>query len=168
MSLVVLWAKGKGQRAKGKWKGESCPVQPREGAEPCTKPFSILRAHKTNPATRGGTTQQDGHIEKVNRLEWASPSSVSSKQNKTVGSINDFRELNMKRIKRILCLLPKVWDTLLKLEGFQHATSLDINMGWYQIWLDRESSKLCASGFLGGKFKMSAFLMGLCELPDML
>ena len=153
---------------QGKWKGESCPVQPREGAEPCTKPFSILRAHKTNPATRGGTTQQDGHIEKVNRLEWASPSSVSSKQNKTVGSINDFRELNMKRIKRILCLLPKVWDTLLKLEGFQHATSLDINMGWYQIWLDRESSKLCASGFLGGKFEMSAFLTGLCELPDML
>ena len=31
--------------------------------------------------------------------------------------------------------MPKINQILLKLEGFQYATSLDLNMGYYHIWL---------------------------------
>ena len=32
---------------------------------------------------------------------------------------------------------------LLKLEGFQYATSLDLNMGYYHIQLSKNASNLC-------------------------
>ena len=32
-------------------------------------------------------------------------------------------------------LIPQIQDLLLKLEGFQHAMSLDLNLGYYHIEL---------------------------------
>ena len=65
-----------------------------------------------------------------------------SKNDGTVRVISDFRELN-KLIKRKPFPLPKIQDLLLKLEDFQYATSLDLNMGYYHIELSPESKKLC-------------------------
>ena len=31
--------------------------------------------------------------------------------------------------------MPKINEMLLKLEGFKYAKSLDLNMGYYYIWL---------------------------------
>ena len=39
--------------------------------------------------------------------------------------------------------IPKIQDLLLKLEGFSHASSLDLNMGYYHIKLTQDASKLC-------------------------
>ena len=55
---------------------------------------------------------------------------------------------------------------LLKLEGFQWATSLDLNMGYYHIRLDAESKKLCTLIFPWGKYEMQCLPMGLCNSPD--
>lgn len=82
MSLVAL-------QTKDKWKGEPCFVQLKEGAKLYTETFSALEAHNTNFATPNGTTQQDGHIEKVNRSEWVPSSLAIPKKDKTVGPIND-------------------------------------------------------------------------------
>jgi hypothetical protein len=134
-----------------KWKGEPCPVKPKEGGEPCTKPFSALRVHTETLQQEAEQLSRMGYIaeEKVNRLEWASPSFGIPKKDKTGSSINDFHELNMKIVKIILCPLPKVQDALLKPEGFWHAISLN---GCYQIWLDKESSNCvhqCSWGQVG-------------------
>jgi hypothetical protein len=68
--------------------------------------------------------------------------SASRQRDGSVRFISDFRELN-KRIKRKPFPIPKIQDMLLKLEGgFQHTTSLDLNMGYYHIKLSRHSKRL--------------------------
>ena len=39
--------------------------------------------------------------------------------------------------------MPKINEMLLKLEGFQYAMSLDLNMGYYHIRITEDASKLC-------------------------
>jgi hypothetical protein len=58
-----------------KWKGEPCPVKPKEGGEPCTKPFFAPRVHTETLQQEAEQLSRMGYIaeEKVNRLEWASP-----------------------------------------------------------------------------------------------
>ena len=79
---------------------------------------------------------------KVNRSEWAAPTFIIPKTDFTVRFISDFRELN-RRIKRKPYPIPKIQDLLLKLEGFQYATPLDLNMGYYHIELLPESRQYC-------------------------
>ena len=62
--------------------------------------------------------------------------------------------------------MPKTQDMLLKLEGFTHATSLDLNMGCYHIELHPESRKLCTLAFPWGKHKQHKLPMGLANSPD--
>jgi len=55
---------------------------------------------------------------------------------------------------------------LLNLEGFQWATSLDLNMGYYHIRLDPSSRELCTIVLPFGKYEYQAIPMGLCNSPD--
>jgi hypothetical protein len=83
-----------------------------------------------------------GVLKKVNRSKWAAPTFIVPKKDGSVQFISDFRKLN-KRIKQKPYPIPKIQDLLLKLEGFQFATSLDLNMGFYHIELDPDAKKLC-------------------------
>ena len=55
---------------------------------------------------------------------------------------------------------------LLKLEGFQFATSLDLNMGYYHIELSPDSRKLCTIVLPWGKYEYLRLPMGLCNSPN--
>ena len=55
---------------------------------------------------------------------------------------------------------------LLKMEGFQYATLLDLNMGYYHIELTPVSKQLCTLVFLFGKYEMQQLPMGLANSPD--
>ena len=55
---------------------------------------------------------------------------------------------------------------LLKLEGFQYATSLDLNMGYYHIELSPTSKKYCTIVLPWGKYEYQRLPMGLCNSPD--
>jgi len=55
---------------------------------------------------------------------------------------------------------------LLKLEGFQFATSLDLNMGYYHIELSPHSRELCTIVLPWGKYEYLRLPMGLCNSPD--
>jgi hypothetical protein len=101
----------------------------------------------------------------VNQSKWAAPSFIIPKKDGTVRFINDFRELN-KRINRKPFPIPNIQDMLLNLEGFQYATSLDLNMGYYHIKLCLDSKKLCTLVFPFGKYKMQCLPMGLCNSHD--
>ena len=39
--------------------------------------------------------------------------------------------------------MPKINEMLSKSEGFQYDTSLDLNMGYYHIRLNKNTSNLC-------------------------
>ncbi len=55
---------------------------------------------------------------------------------------------------------------MLKLEGFQYGTSLDLNMGYYHIELNPDSRKLCTIVLPWGKYEYQRLPMGLCNSPD--
>ena len=104
-------------------------------------------------------------LKQINDSEWAAPTFIISKKDATVRFISDFCELN-KCIKHKPFLIPKIQDLLLKLEGFQHAMSLDLNMGCYHIEVMPFSKRLCTIVTPGGKYKYQCLPMGLCNSPD--
>ena len=62
--------------------------------------------------------------------------------------------------------MPKICEILLNLEGFQYATSLDLNMGCYNIRLSKQVSKLCKIILPWGKYRYKRLPMGMRNSPD--
>ena len=61
--------------------------------------------------------------------------------------------------------MPKTNEMLLKLEGFQYTTSLDLNMGYYHIRLRKNSSNLCMIITLWEKYRYKGLPMGVAKSP---
>ena len=57
---------------------------------------------------------------------------IMSKKECTVRFITDHRRFNHQLVRKTYSL-PIIGDTVQQLEGFQYATALDINMGYYNI-----------------------------------
>ena len=55
---------------------------------------------------------------------------------------------------------------LLKLEGFNYASLLDLLMGYYNIWLIEDASNLCTIIIPWGKFHYKYVPMGFINSPD--
>ena len=68
---------------------------------------------------------------------WASPSFIIPKSDNSVRFLSDFRQLS-KKIVRKPYPLPKILDLMQTLQGFTYATTLDLNMGYYTIKLDKK------------------------------
>jgi hypothetical protein len=98
-------------------------------------------------------------------LKWALPSFIIPKKDHTVRTISDFRELN-KRIVRKPYPIPKISTTLQELEGFTHATTLDLNMGCYTIRLDPTAAKMCTIIFSWGKYSYQRLPMEFSRPAD--
>ena len=153
-------------RSLGKWEGEPYHVQLREGATPYHgSPYTVPKAYKQTLKLELDRLVRIEVLKKVNCSEWAFPSFIIPKKDSSVKFINDLWELN-RRIKRVPYPLPKIQEMLLKLEGFQYATALDLNMGYYHIRLDPASKKLCKLVFPWGKCEMQCLPMGLSNSPD--
>ncbi len=83
-----------------------------------------------------------GVLERQPAFEWASPSFIIPKKDKTVRFLSDFREVN-NRLIRTPFPIPKISMVLQEIEGFSFATALDLNMGYYTIRWDPDASKIC-------------------------
>ena len=66
-----------------------------------------------------------------------------------------------KKLKQKPYPMPKINETLLKLEGFMYATYLDLNMGYYHIQLSKNASKLCMVILPWGKYWFKLLPMGV-------
>ena len=62
--------------------------------------------------------------------------------------------------------MPKINDILLKLEGFQYYTSLNLNMGYDNIRLSKNASNLCTIVIIWGKYRYKRLKMGVANSPD--
>ena len=143
----------------GKWNEAPIDIELKEGATPYhAKPYPIPRCHAETLRMEVERLVKLGVLKRVNRSEWAAPSFIIPKKDGTVRFINDFRELN-KRIKRKPFPIPNIQDMLMNLEGFQYATSLDLNMGYYHIELSPASKRLCTLVFPFGKYEMQRLPM---------
>ena len=124
-------------------------IKLKEGAKPYhSRPFPIPKIHERTLKVELDWLVKLGVLKQINASKWATPTFIISKKDATVRFISDFRELN-KCIKPI----PKIQDLLLKLEGFQHATSLDLNMGYYHIELMPFSKRLCTIIMPWGRYE---------------
>ena len=57
-------------------------------------------------------------------------------------------------------------ETLQQLEGFTYVSQLDLNMGYYTIRLDADSSKICTIILPWGKYSYQRLPMGVAGSPD--
>jgi hypothetical protein len=97
-----------------------------------------------------------GVLERQHTSEWALPSFIIPKNDKTVCFLSDFWEVN-RRLLRKPFLIPKISTVLQEIEGFFFATALDLNMGYYTISLDPDASKICTIIFPWGNTPRSNF-----------
>jgi len=79
--------------------------------------------------------------------------------------ISDFRKLNAK-IKCKPYPIPRISDVLQQLEGFQYATTLDLNMGYYTVSIGLGLRDLTTIVTEFGKYRYKRLLMGLSCAPD--
>jgi hypothetical protein len=107
-----------------------------------------------------------GVLRKINNLEWACPMFTIAKPDGSLRSLANFREVNKDLIKRNPYPLPKIADMLQKLEGFMYATSLDLNVGYYQMLLTPFARQLCNIALPWGKTKYCRLPMGFLVSPD--
>jgi hypothetical protein len=105
-----------------------------------------------------------GVLKQVNHSEWGAPRFITPKKDGTVRFISDFRELN-KRIVRRPYPIPHIQDMLLNLDGFQYATSLDLNMGYCHIELNSDSKKYCTIAVPFGKYEYQCLQLVARHLP---
>ena len=157
----------------GTWNCEPYHIQLRPDAKPYhAKAFPVPRINYQVLRNEVERLVSIGVLTKVNRSEWAAPTYIIKKKDldpKTglhkARFISDFRQLNA-RIKRTPYPIPKIQDMLQQLEGFQYASAIDLNMGYYHIKLDAESRKLCTIVLPWGKYEYNSLPMGLCNSPD--
>ena len=150
----------------GTWKDELYDIELKPDAKPYhARSFPIPRVHEATLRHEVDRLVELGVLKRVNRSEWAAPTFIIPKKDGTVRFISDFRQLN-ERIRRKPYPIPKIQDLLLKLEGFQYATSLDLNMGYYHIELSPFSKQLCTIVLPWGKYEYQRLPMGLCNSPD--
>ena len=110
-----------------------------------------------------------GVFEVENYSEWGYPSSAQPKPKLNwVRFLNNFINLN-KKLKQKPHPMPKINEMLLKLEGFQYASSLDLNMGWlyYHIRLSENASNLCRIILLWVKYRYKRLTIGVDNSPEL-
>ncbi len=106
-----------------------------------------------------------GVLERQPASEWALPSFIITKKDRTVRFLSDFWEVN-KRLVRTPFPIPKISTALQEIEGFTFATALNLNMGYYTIRLDPDASKICTIIFPLGKYSYKQLPMGIAGSPN--
>ena len=150
----------------GDWKTKPVDFELRDDAQPhSSRYYPMARIHKDTFKTEIKRLVKLGVLEEVRESEWGSPTFIIAKKNGSVRFLSDFRVLNTK-IKRKPYPLPKIGDVLQQLEGFQYATTLDLNMGYYTVRLSPEASDMCTIVTEFGKFRYLRLPMGVSCSPD--
>ncbi len=150
----------------GAWTHPDYKIELKEGVKPYhARSFPVPKVHYETLKKEVERLCDVGVLKRVNRSEWAAPTFIIPKKDGKVRFVSDFRELN-KRIKRHPYPVPNIQDMMLNLEGFQYATALDLNMGYYHVRLDPESRKLCTIILPFGKFEYQRLPQGICNGPD--
>jgi hypothetical protein len=106
----------------GDWKTKPVSFQLKEGVSPYHgQAFPVPKVHKETIIKEVERLYKLGVLERQSASEWALPSFIIPKKDKTVCFLNDFQEVN-KRLVRKPFPIPKISTVLQEIEGFSHAT----------------------------------------------
>ena len=127
----------------GAWKTEPVEFEMHDDAKPHNQRYyPVPHLYKKTFKKELDRLVKLGVLEKVQESEWGSPTFIIPKKDGRIRFVSDFRMLN-KKLKRKPYPLPRISDTLQQLEGFNYATSLDMNMGYYHIVLSPGAADMC-------------------------
>ena len=153
----------------GKWVGEEVSFELKEGAMPWQgRPYPIPKIHERTIKKEVDRLVEIDVLEKITSAEsggWGSPSFIIAKSNGQVRFLSDLREVN-RRIVRKPFPLPKISDTLQRMEKFQWASAIDLNMGYYHLTLDLKTREICSLIFPWGRYRYKRLPMGAATAPD--
>jgi hypothetical protein len=96
---------------------------------------------------------------------WASPSFAQPKKTGDIRVLTDFRKMNA-AIERKPFPLPRIGETIQRLEKFVSATALDLSQGYYSIPICPRSQKICTTILPWGKYAYQRLPMGVACAPD--
>jgi hypothetical protein len=150
----------------GDWNRPPVSAEMNEGAKPYHgRPYLIPQIHKATLMKEINRLESIGVLKRQSSSQWASPTFIIPKKDITVQTIPNFRELN-KLIVRRPYPIPKISTTLQELEGFNYATALDLNMGYYTIRLDPRAVEMFTIIFPCGKYSYLRLPMGFAGSAD--
>ena len=107
-------------------------------------------------------------LEKLNQgndSPWAAPSFCQMKKTGNFRFLTDFREVN-KCIQRKPFPLPRIGESLQKIEKFKSATAIDLSQGYYSIPLSKNRQEICTTVLPWGKYAYKCLPMGIASAPD--
>lgn len=171
MQLLDLLRRHEGmfQGKLGQWVGEEVHFDLKEGAVPWQgRPYPVPKIHELTLRKEVDRLVEIDVLEKISSDEangWGSPSFIIAKANGQVRFLSDLREVN-KRITRKPFPLPKISDTLQRMEKFQWASAIDLNMGYYHLTLDLATREICSLIFPWGRYRYKRLPMGASTAPD--
>ena len=132
----------------------------------CLRPYPVPRLHEAMFRKDTKKLVKVGVIEEANGPEWVAPSFDQPKpKTNHVRFLSDFRNLN-RQLKLKPYPMPKICKMILNLEGFQYATSLELNVGYYHIRLRNQASNLCTIILPWGNYKYKHLPIARCNSPD--
>ncbi len=127
----------------GDWKTKPVSFQLKEGVSPYHgQAFPVPKIHKDTIMKEVERLCKLGVLERQPASEWALPSFIIPKIDRTIHFLSDFWEVN-KQLVRKPFPIPKISTVLQEIEGFTFTTALDLNMGYNTIRLDLDASKIC-------------------------
>ena len=97
----------------------------------------------------------------VKQSEYGDPVFIISKKEGTVGLITDYCRLNHQLVRKPHPL-PRIGETMQKLEVLQYEIELDLNMGYYTIRIYPASQYMTTIVSEFGKFRYNHLPMGMC------
>ena len=151
----------------GTWNTTRVDLEFKDNAKPlCSQPYTVPKLHKTTFKKEFERLVSLGVLKEANDPKWGARSFDQPKaKTNCVRLLSDFRNLNRK-LKRKTYPMPEIREMLLNLEGFQYATSLHLNMGYYHIRLSDQARNLCTIIPPWGKYQYKRLPMGVSNSPD--
>jgi hypothetical protein len=104
-----------------------------------------------------------GVLERQPASEWALPSFLIPKKDKTICFLSNFWEVNKRLVLKPFAI-PKISTVQQELERFTFATALDLNMGYYTI-IGSKCIHNLYHYFSLGKIFLQAITNGYCSFP---
>ena len=150
----------------GKWQTTPVDIELRPNSKPVnSRWYPVPRINKLTFKKELMRLVQIGVLERVQESEWGTPVFIIPKKEGTVRFLTDFRKVNGLIIRKPFPI-PRIADTLQQLEGFNFATALDLNMGYYTIPLAECSRDVTTIVTEFGKFRYTCLPMGMVISGD--